>query len=205
MLIDFENFHQISKWAIANGYVLMFLAMSIEGPTSTVLAGFSAALGYFNPIAVFIISILGDVVPDAIYYGIGRWGGLPLVKKICKIFRIGEDRVESMKRHIEVHGGKTVAVLKCTPVLATPGLMLVGATGMDWWRYNWYVLIVTLQKSIVLMALGYFFAHTYNTMGKYLKYTALAPLIVVLSYFVIAWAYGKFSPRITKKIEDLQN
>ncbi len=202
MGIDLTNFQQVLEWVIAHGYPLMFLVMCVEGPTVTAAATFGAVLGYFNPFIVFGLSVLGDVLPDVGYYIAGRWGGLPLVKKIGKKFGISKQRIEAMEKHIKLHGGKTVAVLKYTPILATPGLMLVGAMRMNWWKYLWFVFIVTVQKTLTFMAMGYFFGSTYN-IGKYIKYGAVLPFVVIVLYVVFAWIYKRYSQRITNKIEKL--
>lgn len=202
MTADFNSFQQAFSWIIAHGYPLMFLAMCIEGPTVTAAATFAVTFGYFNPFIVFTLSILGDVLPDAIYYAIGFRGRLTVVKRFGKYFGLTEERIERLEQTIKTHGGKTVAVLKYTPVLSTPGLMLVGAMRMKFGRFMWFVFIVTLQKTLTFMALGYFFGKAYN-IGKYIKYGALLPFVIILLYFIFMFAYKKFSERIVNKIEKL--
>ena len=124
------------------------------------------------------------------------------MKKIGKKFGLSETRIEKMEKHIKLHGGKTVAVLKYTPILATPGLMLVGAMRMNWWKYIWFVFIVTVQKTLTFMAMGYFFGRTYN-IGKYIRYGAVIPFVIIVLYFVLAWLYKRYSQRLTNKIEKL--
>ena len=180
--------------------------MCIEGPTITTAGAFGVALGYFNPFLIFFLSILGDVFPDSLYYWVGRFGRLSLAKKINKKFGISEKRIKNLEKHIEMHGGKAVAILKYTPVLATPGLMLVGAMKMNWWRFIETVLIVTTQRTIVLMLLGYFFGRTYDAgkyinIGKYLRYGALAPLILLVIFIVFMHFYRKYFQRKIVKLE----
>jgi len=202
MGIDFSNFDQVFQFVIAHGYAFMFLIMCVEGPTVTAAATFAATMGFFNPVIIFVLSILGDVLPDAAYYWLGRWGGIPFVRKFGKRFGLTEKRIESMEKHIKVHGGKTVAVLKYTPILATPGLMLVGAMKMKWLKYLWFVFIVTLQKTVTFMTLGYFFGKIYN-IGKYIKYGAILPFLLIVFYFAFAFIYKKVSKRITDRIEKI--
>lgn len=202
MSIDFTNFQQVFQWVLSHGYPLMFLAMCIEGPTVTAAATFGVTLGYFNPFIVFTLSVFGDIIPDAIYYGIGRWGRLSFVKKFGKRFGLNEKKILEMEQHIKYRGGRTVAVLKYTPILSTPGLMLVGALKMEWWKYIWFVFIVTLQKTLTFMALGYFFGRAYD-IGKYIKYGALLPFVFIIIYFIFAFIYKRISQRIAGKIEKL--
>jgi membrane protein DedA with SNARE-associated domain len=186
MGIDLTNFQQVLSWVSAHGYPLMFLVMCIEGPTVTAAATFALTMGFFNPFVIFALSIFGDVLPDALYYGIGRWKGIGFVKKFGHKFGMTPARIERLEKTVALHGGKTVAVLKYTPILSTPGLMLVGAARMGWWKYIWFVFIVTLQKTLTFMALGYFFGQAYN-IGKYIKYGALLPFVLIVIYFVFAF------------------
>ena len=200
MGIDFTNFQQVLQWVIAHGYPVMFLVMCIEGPTVTAAATFAVTLGFFNPFIIFVLSIFGDVLPDALYYGIGRWKGLGFVTKFGHKFGMTKDRITKLEKTIKVHGGKTVAILKYTPVFATPGLMLVGAMKMKWWRFIFFVFIVTLQKTLTFMLLGYFFGQAYN-IGKYIKYGAMIPFVLIICYFVFAFIYKKVSENIVSKIK----
>jgi membrane protein DedA with SNARE-associated domain len=202
MGIDFSNFQQVFQFVIAHSYVMIFLLMCIEGPTITAAATFAATLGYFNPLIIFVLSLLGDIVPDVIYYWIGRWGGIPFAQKIGKKFGLSEKRIAKMIEKISEHGGKTVAILKYTPVLATPGLMLVGAVHMNWWRFFNFVFLVTLQKTLTFMALGYFAGKAYD-IGKYIKFGTLIPFVIVVIYFLAAFLYKKISKKIIAKIEKI--
>ena len=199
---DFTNFQQVLSWVIAHGYPLMFLAMCVEGPTVTAAATFAVTFGYFNPFIVFTLSILGDVVPDLIYYAVGFWGRRSVAERFGKYFGLTEKRIERLEQTIKTHGGKTVAILKYTPVLSTPGLMLVGAMRMKFGKFMWFVFIVTFQKTLTFMALGYFFGRAYN-IGKYIKYGALLPFAIIVLYFIFMFMYKKVSERVVNKIEKI--
>ncbi|MEI7890409.1 MAG: VTT domain-containing protein [bacterium] len=199
MGIDLTNFQQVFSWIISHGYALMFLAMCIEGPTVTAAATFAATLGFFNPVVVLILSLLGDIIPDSVYYGLGRWKGLGFVSRFGHKFGLTKSRMEHLRKGIHLHGGKTVAILKYTPVLSTPGLMLVGALKMKWWKYFCFVLLVTFQKTLTFMVLGYFFGRVYD-IGKYIKYGALVPFFIIVAYFSFAFIYKKISKRLADKI-----
>ncbi len=63
------------------GYFILFPLAAIEGPVVSLVVGFLIYLGYFQFLPAYGILILGDRIPDAIYYYIGRCGnGKALVK-----------------------------------------------------------------------------------------------------------------------------
>ncbi|OGN28152.1 MAG: hypothetical protein A3A33_02245 [Candidatus Yanofskybacteria bacterium RIFCSPLOWO2_01_FULL_49_25] len=200
--MDIATFSGAFEWVIAHGYFLMFLAMLIEGPIVTAAAAFASALGYFDPILVFILSILGDLVADVIYYAIGYWGRLALVERWGHRFGLSQERMERIERLLNKHAVKTLIALKLTPILPTPGLMIVGATRMPLSRYASISLLITLPKSLLFMIIGYYFGRSYDTIARYLhggEYAILALIIVlILAYYAHKIIVTKFSQRIEK-------
>jgi membrane protein DedA with SNARE-associated domain len=195
---DFSSFSGVFTWVVAHGYPFIYLAMCIEGPTVTAAATFATTLGYFNIWIIFALSLLGDIVPDMLFYVIGYWGRIGVVKRFGHYFGLTQARIERMEKQIKEHGGKTVAILKYTPVVAMPGLILVGAMRMKFGKFLFFVVAVTLQKTILFMAIGYFFGQAYNV-GKYIKYGALVPFAIIFLYFIFVFSYKKISERIVKK------
>ena len=126
MSIDFTNFQAVFHWVIANGYWFIFLVMCVEGPMTTAAAGFASALGYFDPFIVLLLSILGDLVPDSIYYSLGYFGRGPMVEKAIHYFGLTKERVLRIENLLKEHFGKTMVVLKLTPIVPTLGFILVG-------------------------------------------------------------------------------
>jgi|SRR3989344_880595 len=197
------TFSAMVQWVLGHGYWIIFLAMLIEGPIVTAAAGFASALGYFNPFAIFGLSLAGDLVADIIYYAIGYWGRINLIERFGHRFGLTTERMKHMEHLMHTHPIKTLLALKLTPIIPTPGLMLVGATKMDLRKFTIFSLLITLPKSIVFMIIGYFFGQQYDklsgyvTNGTYLILGALG-LIIIINHI-----WGKFSARVGSKIEKI--
>jgi len=54
------------------GYIIMLIAMTFEGPIVTTLAAFGASLGLFSIFIVFLLSVLGDIIADSFLFYVGR-------------------------------------------------------------------------------------------------------------------------------------
>jgi len=68
-------------------YLALFPLACIEGPILALVVGFMVHLGYFSFIPAYFIMVLGDFVPDSVYYFIGRFGDKEkLIKAILKNF-----------------------------------------------------------------------------------------------------------------------
>ncbi|MFA7208831.1 MAG: VTT domain-containing protein [Parcubacteria group bacterium] len=202
MLIDFTNFQQASDWAMGHSYFFIFLIMCAEGPITTAAAGFAAALGYFNPWAILAISVLGDLVPDSIYYLFGYLSRLTLIEKIG--FRLGltQSRIDSLEDKLKKHFGKSMVILKLTPVLPTFGFMLVGYLKLSFIAFTKFSAAVTVPKSILFLALGYFFGRLYD-INQYLHYAEIFFPAVIAGGMVVFAIYKKMINAVAKKIEKL--
>ena len=86
------------------------------------------------------------------------------------------------------------------PLLATPGLILVGATRMDVKKYAFWSLVITVPTSLFYLIIGYYFGAAYNTIQHYLDlgiYVALAAIVIVIA---IAYLQRKYFAGLKKKI-----
>jgi membrane protein DedA with SNARE-associated domain len=202
MGIDFSNFQQTLAWVIAHGYLIIFLVMCAEGPVTTAAAGFAAALGYFNPWIILVLSVLGDLVPDSLYYSIGYFGRGPVLEKAARYFGLTQVRVDRIETKLREHFGKTMVALKLTPVVPTFGFMLVGYLQLSFTKFTKYSSSVTVPKSITFLVLGYFFGRLYN-ISQYLHYAEIFFPIVVIIILGGIISYNKISARVANKLEKL--
>lgn len=202
MLQNLTDFHQVLTWVIAHGYAFIFLAMCLEGPMITAAAGFAAALGFFNPWAILIISILGDLVPDTIYYLIGYAGRFAIIEKIAHRLGLNKERIIRIENHLKNHFGKTMITLKLTPVVSTLGFMLVGYLKLPFVKFTKYSSSVTIPKSIIFLIIGYFFGRLYN-INQYLHYAEVIFPLGIILIMLIYFGQKKISELIAKKVEKI--
>jgi membrane protein DedA with SNARE-associated domain len=202
-IADVTSFSGALAWVKSAGYFFMFIAMVIEGPVITAAAAFASALGYFNIFIVLILSILGDLVGDFIYYAVGYFGRVAFVEKYGHKVGLTKERMEDMERLIKEHPKKTLIAIKLAPVLPAPGLMMIGATKMPFWRYTWMTLVVTLPKTILFMLLGYYFGRAYDRISATLQngeYFIIIALVVIVATF---YAYKKISATLSVRLETI--
>lgn len=193
----------VVQWVLAHGYWVIFLGMLIEGPVVTAAAAFAAALGFFNLAAIFGLSLAGDLVADVAYYAIGYLGRITLVERFGHYFGLTHDRIMRMENLMRIHPIKTLLALKLTPVLPTPGLMLVGATKMDLKKFTVISLLITLPKSLVFMIIGYFFGQQYDKLSKYVNNGSYIVVGVIILIIIINYLWIKFSARVGRSLEKL--
>ncbi len=195
--MDIHNFDEAFKWVIAHGYFLMLVAMIIEGPIITAAASFAVAFGTFSLPVIFILSVLGDLIGDVIFYAIGYFGRIHLIERIAPRFGLSMQKVHVLEKHLHNHSGKTMAAIKLNPITPLPGLMLVGALHMPLRRYIIITLLIIVPKTVLFMILGYYFGAFYDTFVNKLGNVPLAIAVIAILGVGIFFLFRKYSTQIS--------
>ena len=195
------GFQQTVQWVLQHGYPLLFIVMLIEGPVITAAGAFAAALHYMNIWVVLMLSILANFIPDLVYYAIGYWGREQFINRYGHYFGITPERVAITEKLAQQHFGKSMFAIKMIPLLATPGLITVGAMRMDIKKYALWSIAIIIPSSLSYLIIGYYFGAAYNTIEHYLNlgiYVAIAAAVIVIA---IAYFQRRYFSRLEKKIE----
>jgi membrane protein DedA with SNARE-associated domain len=195
------TFQAITQWILNQGYTLMFLLMLIEGPVVTAAGAFAAAFSYFHLWIVFTLSVLANIIPDAVYYAMGYWGRGTFIDKYGHYFGLTRKRIQAAEKLAKKHTVKSLFAIKMIPFLATPGLIVVGASKMDIRKYAFWITIITLPSSLVYLLLGYYFGAAYDTIDHYLHlgYYLIAAAVVVL--FLVIYFQRRYSESFVRKMD----
>lgn len=188
MVIDYssQEFINIIKFW---GYPVMFLLMTLEGPVATMSSAFLASMGYFNISIVYILSIIGDMVGDVIFYYIGYKGGIRAIEKAERILRLKKGLTKKLQGKFKTSGGKIVFTVKTTTGLSWITFMTAGAVRMDFRKFLKFSFLGGLSWSAILVSLGLFFGFLIDKIGKYIEYAgyiiffAAAVVFVFMNYF----------------------
>jgi membrane protein DedA with SNARE-associated domain len=202
-IFDLTSFSAAFEWVIAHGYWLMFIAMLIEGPVVTAAASFAVVFGYFNIFIILILSLLGDIVADVIYYAIGYFSRVSVVERFGHHFGLTYERMDRIEKLLNNHPAKTLIVLKLTPVLPTPGLMIVGTTKMPLKKFITLCSLIIIPKTIFFMLVGYYFGAAYDMIIKRFEQGGYFLIFVVILAAIIYYSFGKISTYIAGRIEKI--
>ncbi len=201
-LIKGHDFAGVLQFLQTSGYGIMFLLMLIEGPIVTYVAAFAVSLGIFNIFYVFILSSLGNFIGDVVLFFIGR------VSKKKNIERyesrsLTPTKMSRLKNYLEKNPGKTLAVIKFTPFLPIPGLLLAGSSDMELRKFLGFSFIFSMSSALTMMILGFYSGVAFLTIAKYVKYMEyLIPLTILLIVFVF-WLVKFVSRKISNRLEKI--
>lgn len=111
-LITLETIEALAQeygyWAVFLGISLENAGIPLPGETITLVGGFLAGSGELSYSGVLGTAIGGAILGDNVGYWLGRWGGWSLLLRLGKLFRIGEDKLESAREQFTNNAGKAV-------------------------------------------------------------------------------------------------
>ena len=178
-------------------YLGMFVAMIIEGPCVTAFGGFVARVGVFNLWLVFLFSILGNFIPDVVFYAIGFWGRITFIDRYGGRLGISRARMQLVEKLYKDHPVMTLLVVKLVPFLPPTGLAAAGAVRMPLGKYSFWSLLIILVTSGLFLATGYFFGEAYVRVVRYQEYALTA---IGVSIVAIAYGYNKLTGWLGKRL-----
>lgn len=178
----------IEAFLLTFKYPAIFAGSFIEGPAVMVLTGFLLRLGYFHPVPAFVLLLLGDLVGDFMWYGLGYFKMHQTVKHVGKYFDITDEIIEKVNKKFRNHEEKILFGSKLTTGFGFSVAIMLAA-GMARVPLKKFAALCTSGSVIwtaALMAIGYFFGNIYVQLEKGFRIAFLATLLII----VIAAIYG---------------
>lgn len=182
---------------------MMFVMMAIEGPIVGAIAGFLASLGIFNVGMVWLMFVLGDVVPDATYYWIGYFSRDTLFPKIVKFFRIKKESVDKAEKYLHENQVKALAIFKFTPFIAVSGLILSGVSKMPFRRFFMWDVFLALPNALLFVGTGYLLGEAAGPLLRSVKNFQEGLLIAVVSVAILYMVIKLIRKLLDKKVVDI--
>jgi membrane protein DedA with SNARE-associated domain len=141
------------------GYIILFPAGVVAGPPAYVVAGALIAGGALNAVIVTLMLVAADLVGDAAYYSLGRWGHGPLMDGLGRRLNMTPERLQPIEDRFRRNDWILVLVGK-SQAFGAVVLYAAGATRMNFVRFLWWNLVATIPKIILFELVGYFFGAT---------------------------------------------
>ena len=129
-------------------YFILFPLACIEGPILALVVGFLVKLGYFNIIPAFLLMFFGDLIPDIIYYFIGRFSNRrKFSEKQPSRFKFVNEQFSAIEKLWHHHSWKTMFLSKIAYGLSTPLLICAGFVKMPFKKSSISALVLFFKKA----------------------------------------------------------
>ncbi len=191
MSLDFISIEKIEElaqqygyWAVFLGIFLESLGLPIPGETVTLAGGFLAGNDQLNYWIVLVNAASGAVLGGNVGYWIGRRGGWTLLLNVGRTFRVGEDRLEALKRQFSENTARTVFLGRFIALLRTFASPLAGIVQMPYLQFTLYNTLGAITWASVMVSLSYF-AGQFVPLEKMVAWAG--QFAFVMLFIAIAW------------------
>lgn len=167
-------------------YLILFPLAVLEGPLLAMLGGFLIKAGYLSLIPTYIILVLGNVIPDTVYYGIGRFGHKKnFIEKYGAKFSFVRNHFPLMEKLWATHFRKTIFLSKLAYGLSTPFLISAGLVKIPFKKFISYTASIDLFDIAIFIALGFIFGQAYEKVSSYINDAGILVAILFLLFILL--------------------
>jgi membrane protein DedA with SNARE-associated domain len=168
--------------AVAAGVLSSAHHVSIFGATIGSGIGAYIVMALAGTLGYFVGSLLG--------WGIGLYGGRPLLERRGRWFHLTPEKLDRAERWFQKWGNLGVLVGRITPVVRSFVSIPAGVFEMPLAPYSLYTLVGSAIWAFVIAGFGYGLGSSYETFNhdfKYVEYAVVAGVLVVAAYLVYRW------------------
>ena len=185
------GFHPVIKVTVAQlihyRYAIFIPVAIFEGTTVAFLSGVLVAAGVFNPWAAYSVLIVGDLIPDSLWYWIGRhMHKRDLVNRFGHHIGLTDKKLGFILNLWRRHPAKTVVLSKIAYGLGAPMLTAAGYAHVPWKRYYGTAVPVSAVQYGILMMLGAGAHKSYHALLPYVRGAGLLAAVFVIVILVVA-------------------
>lgn len=181
------------------GYAGVVLLMAIESaciplPSEIIMpfSGYLVFTGEFKLWAVALAGALGCVLGSLAAYGLGAWGGRPLIEKYGRYVLISHHDLDLADRWFTRHGDITIFIGRLLPVIRTFIAFPAGVARMSLWRFSIYTFLGSFIWCLVLAWIGQKLGENWNTLGVYFhRFDAAIGAVLVAAVVWYVWRHLK--------------
>jgi membrane protein DedA with SNARE-associated domain len=184
------------------GYVILCGLMFVEGPIATLLASFLSSIGIFNVFYVFILSFLGNMIPDTLLFLFGRYSRKKRVESLAGKFGLSKKALLKLESGLKMHSIKTLFLLKSTKFISVFGIIVVGFLKLSSKRFFISAAIFNLLFSIVFVSIGFFSGVAFGKVLAYSNYIGIFLFCAVVFVIILGVALKIIFRKIVGKLTE---
>jgi membrane protein DedA with SNARE-associated domain len=152
-------------------------------------AKFGFGAGAF--VVMALAGTLGYLVGSIVGWGIGRFGGRPLLERHGRWLHVTPERLDKAERWFDRWGNVGVLVGRVTPLVRSFVSIPAGALEMPLAPYSVLTLVGSAVWAFAIAGIGYALGASYHRFDhgfKYAEYAVVAGVVAAAAYFLYRWA-----------------
>ena len=185
--------HLIGNWGLWGVFFLMVLESAcIPVPSEAIMlfAGFAVTSGKMSLVGAVAAGVVGNVLGSWIAYGVGLYGGRPIVDRYGKYVLLSHHKLEVAERWFGRFGAPAVFFSRVLPIVRTFISLPAGAAKMPFWKFTLYTVVGCVPWVFMLGWVGEKVGQNWKHIQGYMHYVDYVVLIAILGlivWLVVRW------------------
>jgi membrane protein DedA with SNARE-associated domain len=167
------------------------------------LFGTEISSGVGAYVAIALAGTIGYLVGAIVGWGIGRYGGRPLLERRGRWFHLTPKRLERAEQWFDRWGDLAVFIGRVTPVVRSFNSIPAGVFRMPLWRYTVLTLIGSAIWAFALAGVGYGLGSSYETFHhdfRYVDYVVIGLIVAVAVFLALRYRRSQLTSRAERRV-----
>jgi membrane protein DedA with SNARE-associated domain len=163
-----------------------------------VLFGHRIDSHFWAYVAMSLAGVLGNTVGSLIGWGIGAYGGRPLLEQRGRWFHLNREKLDRADRWFDRYGDAAVFLGRMVPVVRSFISIPAGVVRMPIVRFTVLTFLGCIPWCFGIAAAGWALGSSYENFHHdfaYVEYAVLAGVIVLCAWLILRWRSSKMAGR----------
>jgi membrane protein DedA with SNARE-associated domain len=169
---------------------------------SVVLFGHEIQSDGWAYFAMAMAGTLGYVVGSILGWGIGYYGGRPLIESRGRFLHLTPENIHRADQWFERFGDLAVAISRITPVIRSFISIPAGVVRMPLGRYTLLTIPGSALWAFGIAAVGYYLGSKWETFHHDFRYAEYVVVAAIVAVIVAAVVRHRRASRLTRRAED---
>jgi len=186
---------KILELLINYSYLVLFLGAVVEGEIFPLLAGFLVSMSLMNLPLALVVTFLGSVIGDWLWFLAGRRFGRKLIDRWGRFLWLKPSKLAWLENHFAKNGKTTLFMTKFIYSFGHSSIIVAGIAKMPTADFIKVDLIASLLWSVLFVGLGKLLGHSFGLLRivvQDLPYIAVVLILLLIGVQIL------ISKKITK-------
>lgn len=133
-------------------------------------------------------------------WGIGAWGGRPLLERHGRLFHLGPHQLARADAWFARRGDWAVFLGRITPIVRSFVSLPAGAMRQPFWRYTWLTFVGSTLWCLVFAGAGWGVGASYTRFNRAFFYVEIVVAVGIVA--VAAWIVWRWSRKRSSTMRD---
>ncbi|MBI5733944.1 MAG: DedA family protein [Candidatus Kerfeldbacteria bacterium] len=176
---------------VTYSYLILFLGVVLEGEIFPLAAGFLVSLSLMSLPLTLLVTFVGAMIGDILWFGAARRWGRQLVDKWGHWLMLKPERLKWLENHFASNGKKTLFVTKFIYSFGHSSIIVAGLARMKFKEFIKVEALAGLIWSLLFVLLGKILGHSFSLLKLVIHDLAYIGLVIILLVIGLQILLGK--------------